>query len=443
MCVQSPWQEDYENAEVARLTEFDKNSSDEKGYFPVSRSSSELRSPLSSGISTSGFFVPISMTDSRDSQDGMLTPSRPPTLARSDSAFSGDSRLSTPHSAVGNKNFDKGQIITTPTGVRKKFNGKQWRRLCSYGECMKESQRKGYCSRHLTVNSRQERRTAAYCVSTSLDLPTDRAEGLVERRDMIQQHFDENEAANMLVSLGDHQSATTNPQVLPNMVLPLNLPGGNPQQQPKPINTHIPPLLTTTFPQMSSTLGSYNLTTTNPLLAFKSSCLQTPTSRHCQSRICSTSSFAAATVVSSGLIHVANIPAHIVDPSSSVGIVTSTVTTSMSRIVLCQDTSRVVTATRNQMMPQMTTAGLMYFNVNDLLLSQNKMHSETTAVSTANLMCSSFGRSLMTALCGEKMIAFPDESSAADEIPFSSRMTSGSFHLCLCCHCCHDLFLIC
>ena len=32
--------------------------------------------------------------------------------------------------------------------------GKQWRKLCSKGDCMKESQRKGYCSRHLSMRSK-------------------------------------------------------------------------------------------------------------------------------------------------------------------------------------------------------------------------------------------------------------------------------------------------
>uniref|UniRef100_A0A0K0E618 DUF4819 domain-containing protein n=1 Tax=Strongyloides stercoralis TaxID=6248 RepID=A0A0K0E618_STRER len=46
--------------------------------------------------------------------------------------------------------YKKGEVITTPGGIRKKFNGKQWRRLCSKDGCTKESQRRGYCSRHLS-----------------------------------------------------------------------------------------------------------------------------------------------------------------------------------------------------------------------------------------------------------------------------------------------------
>lgn len=49
------------------------------------------------------------------------------------------------------KSYKKGDIIATPAGIRKKFNGKQWRRLCY--DCTKESQRRGYCSRHLNARS--------------------------------------------------------------------------------------------------------------------------------------------------------------------------------------------------------------------------------------------------------------------------------------------------
>jgi hypothetical protein len=43
--------------------------------------------------------------------------------------------------------YKKGDVVSTPNGIRKKFNGKQWRRLCSKEGCSKESQRRGYCSR--------------------------------------------------------------------------------------------------------------------------------------------------------------------------------------------------------------------------------------------------------------------------------------------------------
>lgn len=55
------------------------------------------------------------------------------------------SQAATPHK------YKKGDVVSTPSGIRKKFNGKQWRRLCSKDGCTKESQRRGYCSRHLSL----------------------------------------------------------------------------------------------------------------------------------------------------------------------------------------------------------------------------------------------------------------------------------------------------
>ncbi|XP_057301284.1 protein capicua homolog isoform X3 [Hydractinia symbiolongicarpus] len=54
------------------------------------------------------------------------------------------SRATTPHM------YKKGEIVIASDGFRKKFNGKQWRRLCSARNCDKESQKKGLCSRHLS-----------------------------------------------------------------------------------------------------------------------------------------------------------------------------------------------------------------------------------------------------------------------------------------------------
>ena len=55
--------------------------------------------------------------------------------------------------------YRKGEVVTQPSGVRKKFNGKQWRRLCSKGDCVKESQRRGFCSRHLSAMTRGQDRS--------------------------------------------------------------------------------------------------------------------------------------------------------------------------------------------------------------------------------------------------------------------------------------------
>jgi len=53
--------------------------------------------------------------------------------------------------------YKKGDVVFTPHGIRKKFNGKQWRRLCSKDGCSKESQRRGYCSRHLSLRGKSLR----------------------------------------------------------------------------------------------------------------------------------------------------------------------------------------------------------------------------------------------------------------------------------------------
>lgn len=57
------------------------------------------------------------------------------------------SQAATPHK------YKKGDVVSTPSGIRKKFNGKQWRRLCSKDNCIKESQRRGFCSRHLSLRN--------------------------------------------------------------------------------------------------------------------------------------------------------------------------------------------------------------------------------------------------------------------------------------------------
>jgi len=54
------------------------------------------------------------------------------------------SRVTTP--------YKKGEVVLAQDGFRKKFNGKQWRRLCSVDRCDKESQKKGLCSRHLSMS---------------------------------------------------------------------------------------------------------------------------------------------------------------------------------------------------------------------------------------------------------------------------------------------------
>lgn len=98
-------------------------------------SGSSKRSSVQSRGSTS------SMLDQR------LTPRSHPATPRSQAA--------TPH------RFKKGDVVQSESGVRKKFNGKQWRRLCSNSNCNKESQRRGFCSRHLNQKSGTQRSPAS------------------------------------------------------------------------------------------------------------------------------------------------------------------------------------------------------------------------------------------------------------------------------------------
>ncbi|XP_043973854.1 protein capicua homolog isoform X1 [Gambusia affinis] len=82
------------------------------------------------------------------------TPTQTPTPTSGVGSSPGSSRSRTPLSLAQQK-YKKGDVVCTPNGIRKKFNGKQWRRLCSREGCMKESQRRGYCSRHLSMKTKE------------------------------------------------------------------------------------------------------------------------------------------------------------------------------------------------------------------------------------------------------------------------------------------------
>ncbi|KAG7474415.1 hypothetical protein JOB18_008154 [Solea senegalensis] len=82
------------------------------------------------------------------------TPTQTPTSTSGGGSSSTSSRSRTPLSLAQQK-YKKGDVVCTPNGIRKKFNGKQWRRLCSREGCMKESQRRGYCSRHLSMRTKE------------------------------------------------------------------------------------------------------------------------------------------------------------------------------------------------------------------------------------------------------------------------------------------------
>ncbi|XP_015429475.1 PREDICTED: putative transcription factor capicua isoform X2 [Dufourea novaeangliae] len=117
------------------------------------------------------------------------------------------SQAATPH------RYKKGDVVATPSGVRKKFNGKQWRRLCSKEGCSKESQRRGYCSRHLSLKGSGLRGPTNTFPGGKIDgeetsRDSDTSPNYGDRRIAGRFDQDETEAANMLVSLGSSRSAT-------------------------------------------------------------------------------------------------------------------------------------------------------------------------------------------------------------------------------------------
>lgn len=138
---------------------------------------------------------------SRGSSSSSITPRSQPTTPRSQAA--------TPHK------YKKGDVVSNPNGIRKKFNGKQWRRLCSKDGCSKESQRRGYCSRHLSLKGNSLRSGPTFPRSnskadgedTSRDSET--SPNCNERR--ITGRFDQEEtdAANMLGKLCDSRAVLT------------------------------------------------------------------------------------------------------------------------------------------------------------------------------------------------------------------------------------------
>ncbi|KAL0123954.1 hypothetical protein PUN28_006048 [Cardiocondyla obscurior] len=124
------------------------------------------------------------------------------------------SQAATPRSQAATPlKYKKGDIVVTPSGIRKKYNGKQWRRLCSKKDCNKESQRRGYCSRHLSLKGSGLRGPTNTFPGGKMDgeetsRDSDTSPNYVDRRIAGRFDQDETEAANMLVSLGSSRSAT-------------------------------------------------------------------------------------------------------------------------------------------------------------------------------------------------------------------------------------------
>lgn len=140
----------------------------------------------------------------------MKPPKKRPT-SRSQSVQSTDSgRASTPRTSPFK--YKKGEIVSTPSGIRKKFNGKQWRRLCSLENCSKESQRRGYCSRHLSLKGKSLRGDSGdYGMSSDVSCDTSPLgdySAVKSNRLTSSNEFDEKDAASMLVSLGNPPGST-------------------------------------------------------------------------------------------------------------------------------------------------------------------------------------------------------------------------------------------
>lgn len=231
--LQPPWKEDLEEMEVPD------NISQPEGEVVVAQTQEEGQNDGSDSsddeMKTDLFAFESEGTTSPSPRSGSITPAivrgnnnnknppqasavQPPKKrdsARSRSAQSTESRASTPRSPITAQKYKKGDVVSTPNGIRKKFNGKQWRRLCSKDGCTKESQRRGYCSRHLSMKGRSLRGGLAYPGSHRKsdmkdgDLDWDDGD-MIEGERMSTSRFDmdEKEAANMLVSLGNSRSGT-------------------------------------------------------------------------------------------------------------------------------------------------------------------------------------------------------------------------------------------
>ncbi|XP_037781346.1 LOW QUALITY PROTEIN: protein capicua homolog [Penaeus monodon] len=113
--------------------------------------------------------------------------------------------------------YTKNEALLTSNCIRKKFNGKQWRRLCGKDGCSKESQRQGYCSRHLSMYGKRLR-SSSITFSAGKDTPS--VEGNWEEMSCdsdtspnfnltAPRSQDETEAANMLMTLSNSSRSTT------------------------------------------------------------------------------------------------------------------------------------------------------------------------------------------------------------------------------------------
>ncbi|KAK2153538.1 hypothetical protein LSH36_293g00037 [Paralvinella palmiformis] len=237
--LQPPWHEDLEEEqEVASITS-QAVALEQKMEQPVAttvaptseseeikRENMSFESEASINLSTprSGSITPGSRSQPGSGESTcftkespMLTQTQPPrkrdSIRSRSSQSMESSRSSTPRSPITTQKYKKGDVVSTPNGIRKKFNGKQWRRLCSKDGCTKESQRRGYCSRHLSLKGKSLRSGIPFPSRgkgdpDEWDMDRDGSEFMLGReRGMVSTRFDETEAANMLVSLGNSGDA--------------------------------------------------------------------------------------------------------------------------------------------------------------------------------------------------------------------------------------------
>ena len=150
--------------------------------------------------------------------DSMKRPPQKRTHSRSRSSQSIDSgRASTPRMSPFGYKYKKGEIVSQPGGVRKKFNGKQWRKLCTRGSCDKESQKQGLCSRHLSLQSRSGENSTETSAETSPAIDTSSSSGrIASANDM--------EAASLLVSLCNSGTTSSSGSATPAVPASTNTP---------------------------------------------------------------------------------------------------------------------------------------------------------------------------------------------------------------------------
>ncbi|CAH8472390.1 unnamed protein product [Schistosoma margrebowiei] len=115
--------------------------------------------------------------------------------------------------------FKKGDVVKTPNGVRKKFNGKQWRRLCSREGCTKESQRRGFCSRHLSMKGK-EMRVMGYAAAVAA---LNSSESKYSTSGIPREHGSNRNKMNSFTSTGLLSSSTPSLLLTPSIFAPYKL----------------------------------------------------------------------------------------------------------------------------------------------------------------------------------------------------------------------------